>query len=118
MLPFHIARLQALFALLAVPAIAQWTGVKTKQPPLDRQGKLNLSAPAPRAAGGKVPDFSGVWNSIKMPCEGSPLGKIYGCSDVPFGIPVGIMDVTATGSEDGQQGTFSKLPYRPGVEAR
>src|SRR5690242_4122628 len=102
--------------LTALPLAAQWQ-VKTKNVPLGPNGKPNLSAPAPKTAGGKTPDFSGVWNSIKLPCDGSPAGIAWGCSDVPFGVPVGLMDVTATGAEEGQPGTTSKLPYQPGVEA-
>jgi hypothetical protein len=105
------------FAFAVVPLSAQWPEVKTRRVPLLPNGKPDLAAPAPKAADGKTPDFSGVWNSIKVPCEGSPAGADFGCSDVPFGVPIGLFDVTATGSEPGQNGTTSKLPYQPGVEA-
>jgi len=68
-------------------------------------------------ADGKTPDLSGIWNPIRMPCTPSGIGAVFGCSDVPLGVPIGLFDVTATGSEDGQQGTTSKLPYQPGVES-
>jgi hypothetical protein len=46
----------------------------------------------------------------------SGIGAVFGCSDVPLGVPIGLFDVTATESENGQPGTKSKLPYQPGVE--
>jgi len=104
--------------LAAVPFFAQWPQVKTARVPLTRDGKPNLTAPAPKMADGKTPDLSGIWNSIKTPCEGSPAEKAFGCSDVPLGIPVAVMDVTATGSEEGQAGTTVPLPYQPWAEAR
>lgn len=103
------------FAML--PLSAQWPEVKTKRVPLAQNGRPNLAAPAPKTADGKTPDFSGIWNSIKVPCEGSSAGAVFGCTDVPFGVPVGIFDVTATGSKEGQSGTTQPLPYQPGVEA-
>lgn len=104
-------------ALAAVHLAGQVPEVKTKRVPLTRNGKPNLDAPAPKAADGKTPDFSGIWNSIKVPCENSPAGIAFGCSDIPFGAPVGVMDVTANGSKDGEPGTTETLPYQPGVEA-
>src|SRR6185295_19403325 len=86
--------------VVTLPVIAQWPEVKTKRVPLTREGKPNLAAPTPKAANGKTPDFSGIWNSIKTPCEQSAAGQIFGCSDIPFGAPVGVMDVTATGSQE------------------
>jgi len=83
------------FAVLPLPA--QWPQVKTRRVPLAADGKPNLAAAAPKTADGKTPDFSGVWNSIKVPCEGSPAGADFGCSDVPFGVPIGLFDVTANG---------------------
>ncbi len=104
-------------ACTVLPLAAQWQGVKTKRVPLMRDGKPNLAAPAPRAGDGKTPDFSGIWNAIKVPCEGSAAGAVFGCTDVPFGVPIGLFDVTATGSEEGQSGTTQPLPYHPGIEA-
>lgn len=48
--------------LFAVPAFAQWTGLKTAGVPRLANGKPNLAAPAPRTADGK-PDLSGVWQA-------------------------------------------------------
>lgn len=104
----------AVFGLL--PLTAQWSDVKTRRVPLGPDGKPDLAASAPKMPDGKTPDFSGIWNTIKVPCDGSPAGSIFGCTDVPFGVSIGLFDVTATGSQDGQSGTTQRLPYRPGVE--
>jgi hypothetical protein len=99
-----------------LPLAAQWTDVKTKRVPLGRDGQPDLAAPAPKMPGAKTPDFTGIWNTIKVPCNGSSGGAVFGCTDVPFGVSIGLFDVTATGSQDGQSGTTERLPYRPGVE--
>lgn len=104
-------------AFAAFPLYAQWQDVKTARVPRGRDGKPDLKAPAPKMADGKTPDFSGIWYPIRMPCTLDGIGKIFGCSDVPLGVPIGLFDVTSNGSEDGQEGTTSKLPYKPGVEA-
>jgi hypothetical protein len=116
-IPPNLLRTLAL-CILTLPLAAQWPEVKTKRVPLKQDGKPNLAAPAPKLADGKTPDLSGIWNSIKTPCEQSAAAKIFGCSDIPFGAPVGVMDVTATGSEEGQAGTTVPLPYQPWAEAR
>jgi len=46
--------------LLAVPAGAQWLNLRTPGLPRSADGKVNLSAPAPRTAEGK-PDLTGYW---------------------------------------------------------
>ena len=48
------------FAFLCSGAQAQWLNYPTPGMPRTRDGKPNLSAPAPRAPNGK-PDLSGVW---------------------------------------------------------
>jgi hypothetical protein len=110
-------RIVGVIAVASMPLLGQWQGVKTNRVPMGRDGKPDLSAPAPKMADGKTPDLSGIWNPVRMPCTEAGIGAVFGCSDVPLGVPIGLFDVTSTGSEDGQAGTTSKLPYQPGVEA-
>jgi hypothetical protein len=104
-------------AFATLPLWAQWQDVKTNRVPRGPDGKPDLNAPAPKMADGKTPDFSGIWDPIRVPCTPTGIGAIFGCSDVPLGVPIGLFDVTATGSENGKPGTTSKLPYQAGVEA-
>src|SRR5581483_1609410 len=46
--------------LSLVPLSAQWLDQKDPRTPRTRDGKPNLSAPAPKLSGGKI-DFSGIW---------------------------------------------------------
>lgn len=104
-------------AFAVLPLSAQWQDVKTQHVPRGPDGKPELTAPAPKMADGRTPDLSGMWEPIRMPCTPEGIGAVFGCSDVPLGVPIGLFDVTATGSRDGDAGTTSKLPYQPGVEA-
>jgi hypothetical protein len=104
------------FSLTALPLSAQWPEVKTKRVPLTRDGKPNLTAPAPKTAGGKTPDFSGIWISAKAPCEGTSSAT-FGCNDAPEGIPIGFIDVTATRVEEVDRGSKEGLPYQPWAAA-
>ncbi len=44
----------------AIPSAAQWVHVRVPGTPRTKDGQPNLSAPVPRAPGGK-PDLSGIW---------------------------------------------------------
>lgn len=49
-----------LMSLMSAPLAAQWAKIPTTGIPRTRDGKPNLSAPAPRLPGGK-PDLAGIW---------------------------------------------------------
>ena len=57
---------------VAVSAHAQWLGYPDKRVPRNADGTPNLSAPAPRAADGRI-DLSGVWEAANFQ-EGVPGG--------------------------------------------
>jgi hypothetical protein len=61
--------LTAVLAVAAVPAWAQWLNVPTKGIPQTKDGKPDLSAPAPRKPDGR-PDISGIW-------QGDPRNQKY-----------------------------------------
>jgi len=54
-------RLLFLLTLLSTGAHAQWLNYPAPGTPRTPDGKPNLTAPVPRAAGGK-PDLSGTWH--------------------------------------------------------
>ena len=56
-------------------AHAQWLNYPAPGTPRTRDGKPNLSAPAPRAANGK-PDLSGVWQVEPTPPD--ELKRLFG----------------------------------------
>src|SRR6188508_1916007 len=53
--------LVVVLVLTSFPVLAQWAGVPPPDGPRTADGRLNLSAPAPRLPDGK-PDLSGIWN--------------------------------------------------------
>ena len=66
-------------ALLSGVAFGQWIKYPTKGVPKGKDGKPNLSAPAPRAADGK-PDLSGIWVIAQaLPCPASLTGDAGEC---------------------------------------
>jgi len=91
----------ALVALVAIPAsgLSQWLRYPTAGVP-QKNGKPDLSAPAPRLPDGK-PDLSGIWHTAAIiPCTpsstrflecgseigGSPLARDLG-AEMPGGLP-------------------------------
>jgi hypothetical protein len=60
---------------VAVTAHAQWINYPAPGTPRTRDGKPNLSAPAPRASNGK-PDLSGVWQVEPTPAE--EMKRLFG----------------------------------------
>jgi hypothetical protein len=50
----------AILAAAPVPLLAQWQGYPTPRIPRTSDGKVNLTAPAPKAADGQ-PDLNGIW---------------------------------------------------------
>ena len=64
-----------LLAGVSRSAHAQWLNYPTPGTPRTRDGKPNLTAPAPRAANGK-PDLSGVWQVEPTPAK--ELKRLFG----------------------------------------
>ena len=56
------AALTIAFALASIPAAAQWKNLSKDGLPLGPDGKVNMSAPAPRTSAGRV-DLSGIYQS-------------------------------------------------------
>jgi hypothetical protein len=96
-----IARAAAVLAalLVAAPAAAQWVGYPTPHVPRKPDGKVDMTAPAPRLANGK-PDFTGTWISDR-----TEPGKetISDTSSLPSGRHMQDMGVDMEGG----------LPYQP-----
>jgi hypothetical protein len=67
----------SLLALLPMTLTAQWPSFRKASLPRTADGRVNLTAPAPRAADGK-PDLSGVWDKGLLPSEVPPPGPFAG----------------------------------------
>ena len=61
-----ICRVCLAVALCTAAAPAQWMDYKTPGIPRSTDGKVNLSAPVPKAADGK-PDLTGLWQKTRTP---------------------------------------------------
>jgi hypothetical protein len=85
--------------LASVPVAAQWVGYPTADVPRKPDGKVDMTAPAPRLANGK-PDFSGIWISDR-----TEVGQetISDSSSLPSGRHMANMGVEMEGG----------LPYQP-----
>ena len=95
---------------------AQWPEVRSSAP-RNTDGSVNLDAPTPMLVDGKMPDFSGVWRPVSVPCvdndpEADPFGFAFGCTDQNFGTPIGVTDFTAELPEHMEVGAY-ELPYQP-----
>ncbi|HSC15378.1 MAG TPA: hypothetical protein VLI71_09695 [Gammaproteobacteria bacterium] len=90
----------ALAALLAsLPAAAQWVGYPTAGVPRKADGKVDMTAPAPRLPNGK-PDFSGIWISDRTEPGQETISDT---SSLPSGRHMANMGVDFEGG----------LPYQP-----
>src|ERR1700686_3090401 len=77
-------RLCLLFAFLTSGALGQWLNYPDPRTPRTKDGKPNLTAPAPRASNRK-PDLSGVWRTeFAPPGENSSVFDVPGDNPTPF----------------------------------
>src|SRR5579872_531041 len=77
-------RIAIFFLGVLLPLDAQWLNHRAPGTPRTRDGKANLSAPAPRASNGK-PDLSGVWE-IDFAPEGENA-RLFGSAVKDFAVP-------------------------------
>lgn len=102
----RVIALGAIVICSVAPLSAQWPNVVTKVP-RTASGAPNLNAPAPKFSDGKTPDFSGVWQSERVPCNEAtePLG----CIDAQGGVPPAFFNIGG--------GDAEVLPMQPWAEA-
>lgn len=81
-----------LVVVASTPLAGQWLNYRDPRIPRTRDGKPNLSAPAPRAANGK-PDLSGLWQV--EPTSADEMSRVFG-------------DITALSVPGDDPLTFSK----------
>jgi hypothetical protein len=97
-----IAAAVAAFLIFAPPAFAQWANNSASSLPRTRDGKPNLSAPAPKAPDGKI-DLSGVWLA-----DADPNGKPQGVENQVF--PKYFINIAADLKQDA-------VPFQPSAQA-
>src|SRR5262245_30063477 len=78
--------LAAIFAVV-LPANAQWINYPTPGTPRTRDGKPNLTAPAPKNQNGK-PSLAGIWQRVPLNLPPRPIG-----------MPNNLLDWMGPGSE-------------------
>ena len=100
------ARVQFLGVAAAVITCASLT-LSAQWPALGTRGAPDPTAPAPKLADGKTPDFSGVWEAARQSCNEATAR--LGCTDAVQGIPLGAVNI-ATGNKE-------VLPMQPWAEA-
>ena len=87
-------RVGILFTIVLLPAHGQWLNYPSPGTPRTRDGKPNLSAPAPRVKG--RPDLSGVWQIQPEPALlAKELGAFYVTGDDTRGFSRYFIDVLA-----------------------
>jgi hypothetical protein len=77
-----------LLATSTLPLVAQWLNYPDPRTPRTKEGKPNLSAPAPRING--KPDLSGVWQAERTP--ESEFARVLG--NDPARVQIDLKDVT------------------------
>jgi hypothetical protein len=72
----------ALGLALSFAAFAQWPSYPAAGAPRNPEGRVNLSAPAPKTADGR-PDLSGIWDRGTVPGAAAPAPAGFGAPPAP-----------------------------------